>query len=168
MVVSIHALRRFYRRWLPAALVVTALANLVANEFLPDSAQSFRLHQSGSLTHLVHTEQATVDRRYGIYMEMGDAMAGGVLFVPSASEVDPDLAKAFSDVRLKEREYDSRDVPADLLPEGEPLGVFQAGDDRLPYWILTDGGDTTWWLGRSPRGLVIIPESVAPVPKAEP
>jgi len=164
--VSTHALRQFYRLWLPAALVLAILGNLVASGFLPASAQAFRRHDSGSLTHLVHTEQRSVNLRYGIYMELADALAGGVLFVPEGSALNADLARGLSNVTVKERDYDPGDLSADLVPADEPLGRFEADDEELPYWFLSGDNDLRWWLGHTPEGLVIIPESVAPVPEA--
>lgn len=154
-----------YRRWLPVALAVTALANVAASPFLPVSALPVRPHSSGSLTHLVHTEQRTVDLRYGIYMELGDVLAGETLYVPEDSPLSADLARGLANVILEELDYDPTDLTG-AVPEGEPLGSFQAEDERIPYWILRNGGDTRWWLGRTVEGLVVVPETVAPLPEA--
>lgn len=157
-------MRRFYDRWLPAALAITALANLVANTFLPGSAQPFRPHNSGSLTHLVHTEQRTVDLRYGIYMELGDALSGGTLFVPEESPLSADLARGLANVTIEEMDYEPTDLSA-VPPRGDPLGSLQDGEDRIDYWIISNGTDAAWWLGQNSEGIVIVSKSVAPVPE---
>lgn len=161
----IHALRRVYRRWLPAALALAAAANLVANGFLPNASQTFRRHDSGSLTHLVHTEQRSVDLRYGIYMELADALSGQTLHVPEESPLNADLARGLANVTLETSDYDSADLSGVPL-RGEPLGSFQDGDERTDYWILSDGRETRWWLGQTSEGIVIVPETVAPVPES--
>lgn len=158
---SVSALRRFYQRWLPLALALTAVASLFADELT--GSRAFNRHHSGSLTHLVHTEQPTVDRRYGIYMEMADALGGSTLVVPEDSALSGDLARGLANVELEERDYDATDVSGVVL-EGEPLGSFQAGDERVPYWIVSDGEGTRWWLGQTSEGIVIVPDTVAPRP----
>jgi hypothetical protein len=159
-----HALRRIYQRWLPAALAVTALANVVANESLPKESQTLRRHDSGALTHLVHTEQRTVDLRYGIYMELADALSGQTLYVPEESPLSADLARGLANVTLEARDYDPANLSG-VPARGEPLGSFQDGDDRIDYWILSDGRETRWWLGQNSEGIVIVPEIVAPLPE---
>lgn len=161
------SLRRIYRRWLPAALAVTALANLVANEFLPNVSQTFRRHDSGSLTHLVHTEQRSVDLRYGIYMELADALSGQTLYVPEESPLSANLARGLANVTLKTTDYDSADLTG-VPSRSEALGSFQDGDERVDYWILSDGKEARWWLGQTSEGLVIVPEIIAPIPETEP
>lgn len=162
--VDVDQIRRLYLSWLPLALGLVAAGNLILSAFLPRSAQPVRLHDDGSLTHLVHSEQRSVDRRYGIYLELGDAMAGQVLYVPEDSMLEADIAQGLSDVTIIERAYDPTNVPLDVVPEGEPLGLFQTNAGELPYWIVPDGGDARWWLARSSEGILIISESVAPVP----
>ncbi|MFP3881972.1 MAG: hypothetical protein ACLFWH_06595 [Actinomycetota bacterium] len=162
-----HALRRIYRRWLPAVLVVTALANLVANGFLPRVSQTLRPHGSGSLTHLVHTEQRTVDLRYGIYMELADALSGQTLYVPEESPLSADLARGLANVTLETSDYDAADLSA-VPPRAEPLGSFQDGEERIDYWILPDGGEARWWLAQTSEGIVIVPDTAAPIPGTGP
>lgn len=156
--------RQFYCRWLPIVLVATSLANLVLNEFLPVTSKSYRFHESGSLTHLVHTEQSFLDLHYGIYPEMGGVMGEATLVVPGGPEIDGHSARGLAGVMVVEREYDASDVPERAMPAGPPIGPIQVGDDLLEYWILPGEGDQRWWLGRIPEGMVLIPESVAPVP----
>jgi hypothetical protein len=163
--VFIDALRRIYRRWLPAALAVIALANLVANESLPKESQTFRRHDSGTLTHLVHTEQRTVDLRFGIYMELADALSGQTLYVPEESPLSADLALGLADVTLKTSDYDPADLSG-VPARGEPLGSFQDGDERPDYWILSDGIEAGWWLGQDTDGIVIVSETIAPIPES--
>ncbi len=158
-------MRQIYRRWLPAALAVTALANVAATPFLPSSAKPFRPHSSGSLTHLVHTEQRTVDLRYGIYMELGDVLAGETLYVPEESPLSADLAAGLANVTIEELDYDRADL-SDVPPRGQPRGSFQSGDERIDYWIVPNGTDAAWWLGQNSEGIVIVSESVAPVPRS--
>lgn len=159
----IHSLRRIYRRWLPAALAVTALANLVANEYLPNASQMLRRHDSGSLTHLVHTEQRSVDLRFGIYMELADALSGQTLHMPEDSPLSPDLARGLANVTIETSGYDPADLSG-VPARGEPIGSFQDGDEQFDYWILSDGTATRWWLGQDSDGIVIVPETVAPIP----
>lgn len=162
-----HALRRIYRRWLPAALAVTALGNLVANEFLPPVSKALQVHDNGALTHLVHAEQRSVDLRYGLYMELADALSGQTLYVPEESPLSADLAHGLANVTLVTRRYDPADLSG-VPARGEPLGSFQDGDERIDYWILPDGQDTRWWLGQTSQGIVIVPEAIAPVPETKP
>lgn len=162
----LDVLRRIYRRWLAPLLVATALANLVAAAFVPTASQSVRRHESGSLTHLVHKEQRSVDRRYGIYIELGDALAGGTLVVYPGVELSADLARGLAGVEFEELDYDPTVQPG-FVPESEPLGSFEAGDVLIDYWIVPDGKSNRWWLGTVPGGVVVLPETTAPVPEAE-
>lgn len=162
---SKYTLRRIYRRWLPLVLVLAALANSVANEQLTATSQTYRRHASGSLTHLVHTEQRSVDLRYGIYMELGDALVGGTLVLPEESALDPHLARGLSGVEVIRLGYDPSHVPDQVMPEGQALGSLRAEGENLPYWVLPGEGVDRWWLGQTPDGIVIVPETVSPVPE---
>lgn len=159
-------LRLFYIRWLPIALGLTALSNLAAMFFLPQSAQPIRLHESGSLTHLVHTEQPSVDRRFAFYLELDDATDGGVLVVPVGSFVIPELAEGFADFEVVERQYDPT-AASGAITEPPSLGTVETDDGDLPYSIIP-GEANTWWLARTDDGIVIVPASVAPVPGVTP
>ena len=160
-------LRLFYVRWLPLALGLTALANLVISFYLPAGARPVRLHEDGSLTQLAHTEQSSVDRRFAFYLELGDATDGGVLIVPVDSFVIPELAEGFADFEVIEREYDPTWPLPDELTDGVPLGDVEIDDEGnlLPYSIVS-GDDDTWWLSITEDGIVVVPESEAPVPEA--
>lgn len=161
-------LRRLYRRWLPVALGTAALVNLAVNVFVPAASQPVRFHDSGSLTDLVHTDSSSVDLRYGIYMEVADTMGGGTLVVPEESPLNVDLLQGLSGVVVEERDYDPSDLPSDLVSRGFPLGSFQFGDETLDYWIFPGGGVGQWWLAQDADGLVIVSESVAPLPGVAP
>lgn len=164
---SSQRLRPLYRRWLPAVLALAAVANLVVDQFLPSHAQTFRRHHNGTLTHLVHTEQNTLDLRYGIYMELADVLGGDTLVVPEGSPLSDDLARGLANITLEERAYDPTALSG-VVPEGEPLGSFRADEETISYWVLSNGGGDRWWLGASPEGIVIVPDTVAPVPGAGP
>lgn len=160
-----RTLRRLYRRWLHIAFIGLVAANLIVDGLLmPPSARSIRLHDSGSLTHLVHTEQSFLDRHYGIYLELGDAMAGGTLVVPGKGLIDPHSARGLADVTVVERDYDPMEIVSDVVPDGPPLGVVEVGDAVVSYWILPAEGDPRWWIARNPEGLVLVPESRAQLP----
>lgn len=160
-------LRLFYVRWLALALGLTGLANVVVSFFLPLGAQSIRPHEDGSLTHLAHTEQDSVDQRFAFYLELDDATDGGVLIVPGDSFVIPELAEGFANFEVVERDYDPT-LP-DTVPDQSPLGLVEVaeGGKLLPYSIIA-GEDETWWLAMTDSGIVVVPESVAPVPGASP
>jgi len=159
-------LRFLYARWLPLALSLAALANLVLVFYLPPSALPLLLHNEGSLTHLVHTEQPSVNRRFGFYLELDDATDGGELVVPIDSFVNPDLAEGFADFEVVERDYDPSLLP-DAIAVLAPLGTVETDDGDLPYSIIR-GDDDLWWLALTDDGVVVVPESVAPVPGVAP
>lgn len=162
-------LRLFYVRWLALALGLTALANLAVSFLLPPGARAIRPHADGSLTHIAHTEQDSVDRRFAFYLELDDATDGGVLIVPVDSFVIPELADGFADFEVVEADYD----PARALPVGVsdplPLGDVEIDDEGnlLPYSIIS-ADDDTWWLSITEEGIVVVPESEAPIPEAGP
>lgn len=165
--VWVNRLRPLYRRWLPVALAVTAAANLVAHVFVPLTAQPLRLHDEGSLTYLVHTEQRVVDLRYGFYEELADVMAGQTLLVPEGSPVDMDLASGLSGVTVVIGDFDpAAPSVAELIDNEEPIGLLQVGEGEVPYWILAGADDQLWWLALAGGGIVVVPESVEPVPGA--
>ncbi len=153
----------FYARWLAPALVATTLVNLALTFFLPPSAQPLRLHTDGSLTHLVHAEQPSVDRRFAFYLELDDATDGGVLIVPSDSFVDRALVRGFAGLEVEERDYDPTSVPGSVAVPPS-LGVVETDDGDLAYTIVA-GNDDTWWLAITEDGIVVVPESVATVPE---
>jgi hypothetical protein len=144
-------------------LVATALVNLALTFFLPLSSQPLRLHAEGSLTHLVHTEQPSVNRRFAFYLELDDATDGGVLIVPLGSFVDPDLARGFAELEVEERDYDpTLALGSTAVPPS--LGEVETDDGDLAYTIIP-GDDDTWWLALTRDGIVVVPESVAPIPE---
>lgn len=163
-----YRLRQVYIRWLPLALGLTVAANLVITQFLPRPARSIRPHAEESLTYLVHIEQSSVDRRYGLYLELGDAADGDVLVVPLDSPIVPDIAEGLSGVTVVERDYDASGLPAEAEPIGPPIGAFATENGDLPYWILPDAEADRWWVAETNEGIVVVPESVAPVPQAVP
>jgi hypothetical protein len=144
-------------------LVATALVNLALTFFLPLSSQPLRPHAEGSLTHLVHTEQPSVNRRFAFYLELDDATDGGVLIVPVGSFVDSALVRGLADLEVEERDYDPTLV-AGSVAVPPSLGVVETDDGDLAYTIVA-GDDDTWWLALTDGGIVIVPESFAPVPE---
>jgi hypothetical protein len=160
-------LSAFYARWLPWVFGLTAAANLVLLAFLPLSGWPIRAHDDASLTHLVRTEQPSVDRRFGFYLELDDATDGGVLIVPSGSFVEPELASGFADFQVSEVDYDpSFDLPDDVV-DPDPIGMVETDEGDVPYSIVT-GEDDVWWIAFDDGGIVVVPESVAPVPWTAP
>jgi hypothetical protein len=145
-------------------LVTTALVNLALTFFLPLSSQPLRPHAEGSLTYLVHTEQPSVNRRFAFYLELDDATDGGVLIVPVGSFVDPGLVRGLAGLEVEERDYDPTLLPGSVavLPS---LGEVETDDGDLAYTIIP-ADDDIWWLALTEGGLVVVPESVAPVPEA--
>jgi hypothetical protein len=162
-------LQLFYVRWLALALGLTALANLVITFFVPLGAQSIRFHEDGSLTHLVHVEQDSVDYRFAFYLELDDATDGGTLIVPVGSFVIPELAEGFADFDVVERDYDVTDPLPDDLDSGPTLGLVETDEEGslLPYSIVTGDGDV-WWIAQTADGILVIPASAAPPPVARP
>ncbi len=155
-------LRSLYTRWLPLAFVIATLANLVLSFFLPGSALPIRLHDDGSLTHLVHTEQPSVSRRFAFYLELDDATDGGVLVVPVDSFVDPDLAGGFAAFEVIECDFDPGSITEEIAGQA-PLGEVETENGNLPYVIIPGQGDV-WWVAITDGGVVVVPESVAPSP----
>jgi hypothetical protein len=155
-------LRFLYSRWLPLALAIATLANIVLTFFLPPSALPIRLHNDGSLTHLVHTEQPSVNRRFGFYLELDDATDGGVLVVPVDSFVDPDLAEGLAGFEVIECDFDPSPI-AEKIAGQAPLGEVETENGNLPYFIIPGQGDL-WWVALTDGGVVVVPESVAPPP----
>ena len=156
-------LRSFYARWLAPALVATALVNLALTFFLPLSSQPLRLHAEGSLTHLAHTEQPSVNRRFAFYLELDDATDGGVLIVPVGSFVDSGLAGGFAGLEVEERDYDPTLLSGSVAVPPS-LGVVETDGGDLDYSIIP-GEAAIWWLAVTEGGIVVVPESVAPVPE---
>jgi hypothetical protein len=144
-------------------LVATALVNLALTFFLPLSSQPLRPHAEGSLTYLVHTEQPSVNRRFAFYLELDDATDGGVLIVPVGSFVDGDLVRGLARLEVEERDYDPTLVSGSVAVPPS-LGVVETDDGDLDYTIIP-GDDDTWWLALTEGGIVVVPESVAPVPE---
>lgn len=138
---------------------------MVLTPFLPRASWPIRPHADGSLTHLVHTEQPSVDRRFAFYLELDDATDGGVLVVPVDSFVDPELVEGFAELEVVVRSYDPA-IPSSIA-EPPQLGVVETGNGDLPYSIVP-GDDDLWWLAITADGVIVIPESAAPVPGGRP
>ena len=131
------------------------MVNLVLLYILPISARPIRTHEDGSLTALVHVEQRSVNRRYGFYLELDDATAGGVLVVPPTSLLRVELIEGFSGMVVVEKDYDPQEF--DGLPGlGDPLGLISTDRGELPYWIVP-GTDTEWWVVHANEGIVVVP-----------
>jgi len=145
---------------------MTALVNLAVTFFLPPTAFPVRPHEAGDLTYLVHNEQLSVDRRFGLYMELGDATDGGVLVVPSGTSiVDPELAEGFAELEVVECAFDPTVLPAGVT-EAPTIGTFESDDgDFFSYSIVT-GHSELWWLVETDAGIIFVPASVAAPPDA--
>jgi hypothetical protein len=158
----------FYSTWLPPTLILAAVLNIgLTVGWLPHEAWPIRLHENGSLTHLVHTDQPSVDLRYGFYLELADATEGGTLVVPTDSFVVPELAEGFADLAVVEADYDPATPLPDGFDKGEPRGEVAVGEGEIPYWIVGGEGDV-WWLVHSDGGVVVVPASVVAVPGESP
>lgn len=155
-------LRILYGRWLPLAFAIATVANIVLTFFLPGPSLPIRLHDDGSLTHLAHTEQPSVNRRFAFYLELDDATDGGVLVVAVDSFVDPDLAGGFADFDVIECEFDPGPIAEEIAGQ-DPLGDVETENGNLPYFIIAGQGDL-WWVAITDEGVVVVPESVAPPP----
>lgn len=153
--------------WLPFALVLTAVINLAPTPLMPRGAVPIVAHEDGSLTYLVHVEQTSVDRRFGFYLELDDATDGGLLIVPPDSFVVPELAEGFADFEVTERNYDvSASLPTEV-DDIEAVGLVETDEGDLTYSIVSGAGDV-WWLAHREGGVVVVSESVVPVPETTP
>ncbi len=144
------------------ALGLTAVVNLALTLFLGPGARPVTFHEDGSLSYLVQTEQPTVNRRYGFYLELDDATDPGTLVVPAGSFVDVELADGLADIDVVVSDYEP------FLPDGvevpDPLGIVETDLGDIPYSII-EGGDDLWWLAYQGDGeVVVIPDTVSPVP----
>jgi hypothetical protein len=152
-------LRSLYSKLLPSAFLAASSVNVALSFLLPPSAQPLRLHADSSLTHLVHVEQPSVDRRFAFYLELDDATDGGVLIVPVGSFVDSDLAEGLADFEVVERDYDPTLIPGDI-DRPPSLGTVDTEDGDLPYSIVA-GDDDVWWVAIVGDWIMVMPESVA-------
>jgi hypothetical protein len=152
-----------YTRYLPAALGLTAAINLAVTPFLPGSGAPIRFHRDGSLTELVHTEQLSVDRRFGFYLELDDVTDGGILIVPMGSFVNPELAEGFAGFDVVEVDYDPR-AGGDNIPDGPESWVVETESGDVSVSIVA-GDDDLWWIAERPDGeFVVVPNSVEAAP----
>jgi hypothetical protein len=152
-----------YTRYLPAALGLTAAINLAVTPFLPGSGAPIRFHRDGSLTELVHTEQLSVDRRFGFYLELDDVTDGGILIVPMGSFVNPELAEGFAGFDVVEVDYDPR-AGGDNIPDSPESWVVETESGDVSVSIVA-GDDDLWWVAERPDGeFVVVPNSVEPAP----
>jgi hypothetical protein len=155
-------LRAFYGRWLPWGLAVVAAVNLVLTFLAPASSRPIRLHESGSLTSLVHAEQRSVDHRYGFYLELDDATTGGVLVAPPGSFPNPELVQGLAGMDLVETDYDPTAISTTIQP-GPALGEIETDQGDIPYSIVEGGGET-WWLAFRDGEWIVVPTEAQPVP----
>jgi hypothetical protein len=139
-----RALRRLYVCSLPFVLAAVVSANLVLTTSLRDGHMSIRLHDEGSLTHLARAEQRGTDRRYGFYLELGDATIGQPLRAPESAPFVAWMIQGLSEVELQVSEYDPSALPPEAVPSNEPLGVLETPDGNVPYWILPGDGPGGW------------------------
>lgn len=120
--------------------------------------------ESGSLTHLTHVAQRTVELRYAFYLELDDHTDGTPLIVPDSATVDTRLVEGLAAMTVETRAYDPTAIPEEVLPRGEPQGEVEIDDTAIRYWILSGAPNEARWVGRFAGGLVIVPFSVAPLP----
>ncbi len=156
-------LRSLYVRWLPLALGATAVVNIALSAFLGPSALPIRPHDDGSLTELVHTEQPSLDRRFGFYLELDDATDPGTLFVSEENTVIAELADGFAELEVVVADFDPT-LPPGIEPP-EPLGVLETDDGDIPYSIIRGDGNV-WWIADAGNAIVVVPATVVPVPEA--
>lgn len=154
---------RWYARLLPIVLATLGVFNLSTCVALEPRYQPIRVHDDSSMTHLVHVEQTATDRRYRFYYELGDVAAGQTLQALETPIVAW-MTRGLSEVELVVADYDPT-LPPQAVPEGEPLGVMENEHGVFPYWILP--GEGSRWMGHYQDGIVIVPESVADVPRVE-
>ena len=156
--------RRLYVRSLPFVLAAGVSVNLILTTALREGHMPIRLHNEGSLTHLVRVEQRATDWRYGFYLELGDVAAGQLLRVPEGSHpIVAWMTRGLSQVELQVSDYDPSALPPEAVPQGPPLGELETQSDALiPYWILAGHGPR--WMGYHQDGIVIVPESIARLP----
>ncbi len=160
-------MRRRSSRWFLTATVTTltvaSVLSLGVTWRYPVSSPFVRSHE-GSLTHLAHTAQRSVNVRFAFYLELDDRTEGATLVVPGTSWVDAQLASGLAGMTVEERVYDPALIPDSVSSQGEPLGLHETPDGDLPYWILPGDPDETRWIARTVSGLVVVPESIAPIP----
>lgn len=163
-----RGLRRLYVRSLPFILAAVVSVNLILTTALREGQLPIRLHNEGSLTHLVRVEQRATDWRYGFYLELGDVAAGQPLRVPEGSHpIVAWMTRGLSHVELQVSDYDPSALPPEAVPQGPPIGELETPDDVLiPYWILPGAGPR--WMGYHQNGIVIVPDSVALTPGEAP
>lgn len=99
-------------------------------------------------------------------MEVGEAVGGATLVLPEETVLDARLVRGLSGVDVLRLSYDPSDLRDQVMPEGQPLGSYNDDGETLSYWILTGEGADRWWLARTSDGIVIVPETVTPVPEA--
>ena len=156
-----------YRRWLPTILIGSALVNAALTSLLPAGSLPIRSHPDPSLTYLVRTEGISLDKRFSLYMHLGDAARGGTLIVPLGAVVSGELVEGLAGMDMVERDFDARSWPPEVATSGPPLGLYETAIGDLPYWILPGDGEL-WWLGQTDQVLVVVSDSVAPVPGSQP
>jgi hypothetical protein len=156
--------RRRYATWLPIVLVIGTLANFVAEPSLPQGGRAVVVKADGSLHHLVHSGQRSIAQRYGLYFDLR-SVDGGALVSFRRSGVNQKLLGAFGGMEMRVVDYE----PAghSLPPLGEPTGEFDTEDRRrVSYWLVVGIPGDTYWLAEHEGGLVVVAESVAPLPEA--
>lgn len=152
-----------YRRWGLAVLLATAVANVAITPFYPEQAQPVRWHGDPDLSHLVETERESVDLRFGFYEDLRAAAAGGALIVPPGSIVDPHVADGLSLLDVVERDYDPA-IDSTGLPDPVAKGLHDGSGADVAYEVLP-GIAVVWWYAIDGDVVVIVPESLIPVPE---
>ncbi len=143
-------------------MLTAALANLVLTFFLPPGALPIYPYADGSLTDLVQAGPPSVDKRFGFYLELDDATETGTLFVPTDLTLVQELVDGFSGLEVVVSDFDPT-LPAGI--EVPPLlGVLETDEGDFSYSII-DGGENSWWLAVIGDSIVVVPDTVAPVPR---
>lgn len=160
------AVRRFMRRALPWALLLTVAVNVwLSDRFAPPSGHPIRTSPSGELSALIRLSQPLTRDLYLLYADLADFASGAVLVVPEEPTLDHHLARGIGGVTVEIRDYDPTvDDDAFDLPT-RPMGGIDTPRGVVDYWIVPGVADE-WWMARLHDGaVVIVPASVAPVPE---
>lgn len=163
----IERVRRRLRPWLtrvlPAVLVATAVANVAFTPFVPAQSQPIRFHADGSLRGLIASERESVTVRYSIYEDLRLLAADGTLVVPAGRRIlDEYLVGGMSLMSVEVIDYDPETSVAGAAAATGPSDATATIDS---YTILAGDADR-WWVAIDGSTLVIVPESVAPIPES--
>jgi hypothetical protein len=157
--------RRTVRRALPWILIATVVVNLaMSRRYVPPSGHPIRTTAGPELSALVRASQPLTRDLYLLYADLADVAAGSVLVVPDGHTLDHRLVRGIGGMTVEVRDYDPTVDDGAFDLSTRPLGGVVTPGGVVDYWIVP-GSAGVWWLGRiGDSGIVIVPESVAPVP----